>query len=204
MQWIVNKLLDKIKKYNPELNEAQLKTRKYGLEAMLSDLSKFLIYLVIFSIFNLTGYFLISSLVYTTIRAVTGGYHAKNYWQCLVLSFLLFAAVIDIGRNIPMDFVARVIVLAASLCLNLIFAPVEHPNKPVKDSSKRTKYKIISSILIGIWCIICLMLPDRWANTVAASIALAAIMQPVGKVLNPAKKIYRTGEKHEKTYSRSY
>jgi len=94
MQVLVDTLLSKIKKYNPEMNEAQLKTRKYGLEVLLGELSKALIYLLIFALFSLAGHFLLSTIIFCTIRLVTGGYHAKSYLSCLVVTFIIFAAII--------------------------------------------------------------------------------------------------------------
>jgi accessory gene regulator B len=188
MEWLVNVLLSKIKKYNPEMSEAQLKTRKFGLECLLSDLSKFIFYLIIFSMFNLMLYYLISALVYSSIRSVTGGYHANSYLACFFVSFAVFVAAILAGRFVELSFIMQIILLCASLLLDIIFAPVEHPNKSARSEARRRKFKKISIVLICFLGAVSLILPYNYAICAEASIFLAAVMQPMGLLLNPVHK----------------
>lgn len=185
MQIVVNALLSKIREHNPELNEAQLKTRRYGLEVCVNELVKMLIYLTVFTIFSLGGYFLLSMFIYSTIRILTGGYHAGSFWGCFVISFIGFAAVILGGQYIELLWFEKAVLLLISLSITLIYAPVFHKNTPRKNLAKKGKYKLISVLLVTFWSGLACLLPGVWSTTAIFSIFLEAVMQPLGKKLNP-------------------
>ena len=188
MKPMVDTLLDNMKKYNPEMTEAQLRTRRYGLEAMVSDFSKLLIYAVIFSIFGVGLQYLVSLLVYASIRSFTGGYHANSYWSCFFVSLAGFVFTIGAGFYPDIGNIACIAALAASAAVDLVFAPVPHPNKPNKDSLKRKRFKIISFIIILVFGGIAFLLPYQYKVTVIASIFLVAVMQLLGHWLNGKSK----------------
>lgn len=184
MEKLIDALLVKVKQYNPELGEAQLRTRKFGLECLVSEVSKTLIYLLVFLLLGMPQYFLVSFLVYCTIRITSGGYHANGYWTCFAVSLAVFMISVYAGRLLPMERLVLIPVLVILLVINGVFAPVDHPNKPNKDPEKRKKFKIISTALVFSWGAISFLLPEQMAMTVAVSILFAVGMQPVGKVLN--------------------
>lgn len=188
MQVLVDTLLSKIKKYNPEMNEAQLKTRKYGLEVLLGELSKTLIYLLIFALFSLAGYFLLSTLIFCTIRLVTGGYHAKSYLSCLIVTFIVFAAIIFPSQYIELTIVEQSIILALSLIITILFAPVKHKNTTRKNMARAGHFKFISILLVVFWSGVTYFLHGAWSTTAVFTIFAEAVMQPLGKLFNPIEK----------------
>ena len=188
MQALVNVLLSKIREHNPELNEAQIRSRKFGLEVLLNELSKSLIYLFIFAIFSLAGYFLLSMLIYCTIRMVTGGYHARSYWECLVTSFIGFAIPILCGQLIEMGWIEKSVFLLASLVITMVFAPVIHKNTPKRNLSNTRKFKTLSVALVALWSSLSFLLPGAWSVTAVFTIFVEAVMQPLGKRFNPVMK----------------
>lgn len=185
MQRVVNALLSKIREHNPGLNEAQLRTRKFGLEVLGNELSKTLVFLIVFSLFSLTGYFLLSMLIYCTTRVATGGYHAKSYWGCFVVSFLCFAFPVFCGQYIELEWRERLAVLLVSILTTMVFAPVLHKNTPRKNLVKAGKFKILSIVLVAFWSSLSFLLPGAWSVTSILTIFVEAVMQPLGKRLNP-------------------
>jgi accessory gene regulator B len=181
-------LLEQVKKYNPELNEEQLKTRKFGIETIVNELSKIIIYLVIFSLFSLTLNYLLSLIVYSSIRSVSGGYHARSYWGCLVTSFVTFAVTVFLGKYLFLSISARVLLIAAALIITIIFAPVSHMNTPKKSRTKPGRFKVWSVVLVLFWASFVFLLPDMWSITITITIFVEALMQPLGKLLNPLIK----------------
>lgn len=188
MQIVVNALLSRIKEHNPELNEAQLLTRKYGLEVFLSELSKFVTYLLIFSLISLTWYFLLSMLIYCTIRIVSGGYHAGSFWGCFVISFIGFAIPVISGQYVQLDWVEKFILIIVSLVITLVFAPVIHKNTPKRNLSNAGKFKILSIVLVTLWGGLAFLLPGAWSVTAVFTIFMEGIMQLIGKRFNPVIK----------------
>lgn len=194
MKLIVDLLLDNIKKYNPGMTEAQLRTRRFGLESLLYELSKTIIYIILFSILGHTAPYLVSFLVYGSIRSFSGGYHANSYWSCFFVSLIGFIFTIGSGLYLEISNIACVILLVVSALIDLVLAPVPHPNKPNMDPVKRKRFKLISFIVMLVFGGIAFILPYQYKITVVASILLAAIMQPLGLWLNKTKTIHKNVE----------
>ena len=188
MKVITNALLAKIKEYNPELNDAQLSSRRFGLEALLNELSKAVIYLIIFSVFSLAGYYVLSLFIYSTIRLATGGYHAKSYWMCLVVSLFVFVITVISGQYMNLTMMERTILLVVSLAITIIFAPVKHKNTPKKNLAKAGSFKLLSIIIVIFWCGFTYFLKGAFGVTAVMSIFIEALMQPLGLKFNPIAK----------------
>lgn len=187
MQVLVDTLLSKIQKYNPGMSEAQLKTRRYGLEALLGELSKALIYLLVFAFFSLGGYFLLSTLIFCTIRLATGGYHAKSYFRCLIATFIIFAAILFAGQYFEPSILEKSIMLALSLIITVLFAPVQHKNTTRKNIARAGRFKLISILLVVFWSGVTYFLHGAWSVTAVFTILAEAVMQPLGRLFNPVE-----------------
>lgn len=188
MQIIVNALLSKIREYNPELNEAQINSRRFGLESLINEMSKALLYLLIFTVFSLAGYYLLSLLIYSTIRLATGGYHAKSYLGCLIVSFIVFIVTVFSGQYIDLTIMERSIILAVSLIITIIFAPVKHKNTTRKNIAKARSFKLLSVVLVVFWGGFTYLLQGALGVTAVITIFIEAIMQPLGSKFNPGMK----------------
>ena len=185
MQIVVDALLSGIKAHNPDLNEAQLRTRRYGLEVFVNEFVKTLAYLLIFSLFSLTGYYLAALLIYCSIRVVSGGYHAGSFWKCMAISLICFAAPIFMGQYINPGLEWKIIILAASMLITAVLAPVNHKNTPKRNLAYKRKYKTISILMVAFWSGFALLAPGAWSSTAVFTIFAEAIMQLMGKFLNP-------------------
>lgn len=188
MQVLVDMLLSRIGKYNPGMSEAQLKTRKYGLEVLLGELSKALIYLLVFSLFSLTGHYLLSMLIFCTIRTSTGGYHARSYLGCFIITFIMFSAILFAGKYFEPSIAVKSIMLALSLIITILFAPVMHKNVTRKNKERADHFKLMSILLVVSWSGVTYFLRGAWSATAVFTILAEAIMQPLGKLLNPMEK----------------
>jgi len=194
MKRIVDLLLDNIKKYNPGMTEAQLRTRRFGLESLLYELTKMIMYLILFSILGHTVPYLVSLLVLGSIRTFSGGYHANSFWGCFFVSLTGFIFTIGSGLYLEISDIACVVILALSAATDLVFAPVPHPNKPNKDPVKKKRFKLISFIIILVFGGIAFILPNQYKITVVTTILLVAIWQLMGLWLNKTKTIDKNVE----------
>lgn len=119
----------------------------YGFEILISTIFYTLIFIIaalitssiIESVFFWIGFFV--------IRSISGGFHAKSYKSCHFLSLFNHLLFILMIKVIPLDihFVSSLILNVLSILMILIFAPVDHPNKPfIKNERKR--FRILSCI----------------------------------------------------------
>jgi accessory gene regulator B len=185
MQAVVNMLLSKIKEHNPDLNDAQLRSRRYGIEVFLNELSKTIIFVVLFAAFSLVGYFLMGMLIYCTLRTITGGYHAGSYWACLAVSLAGFAVPIFSAQYIDPGSTGKTLILLAALIITIAIAPVSHKNTPKKTLPNKQKFRILSIVLVIFWSVTTYWLPGAWSVTAVFIILTEAIMQILGKLFNP-------------------
>ena len=183
MEKLAQKITNVIQREKSDLTELQIKTIKFGLECLLGELTKFVIYLLIFSVFSLTKPFLIAFIFFCSIRVIAGGYHENTYWKCFFTSLYIFIAIIAIGIYVPLYWWIRVAMLIVSILLAFIYAPVDHPNKPIISEDRRKRFKIISICMFTSMGIVSFLLP-HYAGIAITAIFLEAVSLPVGAYFN--------------------
>jgi accessory gene regulator B len=184
MKRLVHSLTEFINENNPNLTELQLKKISFGLECLLSELSKLLIYLIIFWIFSLTEYYLIAVIFFAITRSTAGGYHEDTYIRCLITTFLLLIAIITLSIKTNFYPEMRIGLVLFSMIIALIFAPVDHPNKPIISKRRRTRMKYISVVTFGFMGVLSFLLPEHLENTAQLSIFFTSLTLIVGYYKN--------------------
>lgn len=127
---------------------------EYGLQLLLSTIINGMIALIL-AIFTGTIFQCICYLaVFVLLRKSAGGFHAKTHFGCcciLVVVLSLFIMFIKIVPNEAYGIVAAITV-SFSVVIILIFAPLEHENKPIsdRDRSKLRKNSVIYAVLLTI------------------------------------------------------
>ena len=119
----------------------------YGFEVLISSIIYTTIYILV-SIITKTVFPSICFFIgFYLIRSISGGFHANTYTACHILYFANHIAFIGIIKLTPYCAIKAVTstLLIISSALILIFAPVDHPNKPfIKNEKKR--FRLISTI----------------------------------------------------------
>lgn len=130
----------------------------YGFELLISFLfsvTTILLFGTILGCFYQTVAFLI---VFILLRSYSGGYHAKTYAMCTIVTFSTFGIVLLLSKYIFVNYIGYLILGAVGITILSIFAPIEHPNKKTSSNQKR-RHKAICIILFvvfisaGIWMI---------------------------------------------------
>jgi accessory gene regulator B len=173
-----------MQRYNPSISDSQARIAKFGLECLFNETSKFLIYLIIFSLLSKTELFLLATASFWSFRAVAGGYHDETYFRCLITSFIVMTIIIFPSTLMPWSFELRVVLLIVALILSAIFAPVDHPNKPIISPIRRRNFKFLAISFVIIWGIISFFLNTQLSSTIVNSILIATIMLPAGLIAN--------------------
>jgi accessory gene regulator B len=183
MNNLINSLVEKISISNPEFSDLELKKMTYGMECFFDEITKFVPYFIIFWMLSLHKYFLISILFFCPIRLFSGGYHAKTYWGCFFISFIIFASIILFGKYIILNSISKILLLGISLILIWIFSPVDNVNKRIKSSQRRLMLNRVSVVITICLCILCYIIPNEFTATAVISIFSASVMMIIGKFI---------------------
>jgi len=82
------------------------------------------------------------------LRVFAGGLHFNSYTKCAYVSLLSFAIMGIMAKYVFLNISQSVIIFLIVFILFLIYAPVEHINRPLKNNIERIKFKIISLVLL--------------------------------------------------------
>jgi accessory gene regulator B len=166
-----------------DLSELDIKKIQFGLECILGEGSKILIYSIIFSIFHFMKYFFVALLFFSTIRVIAGGYHARTYWRCFFTSFLIFTVILVIGVYVYINFWMRILMGFISVILMYLYAPVDHPNKPILSVERRKKFKRLSIYITILFSMASFCLSQPYPVIAITSIFIEALSLLPGKFI---------------------
>lgn len=184
MDKFIGSIVKKISETNPEFSDLDLKKIEYGLLCIFDEITKIIPYFILFWLLSLQKYYLIILIFFCPIRSFSGGYHAKTYWGCFFISFIIFLGMIIIGKYISFNSIILITSLIISFIIVCIFAPVDNVNKRIKSKERRRKLKYTSIIITFLLSVACYFIPHRFLNTAAISIFGAVITMMLGKINN--------------------
>ncbi|APM40637.1 accessory gene regulator ArgB-like protein [Clostridium kluyveri] len=184
MNKLISCVVSKISETNPQFSDLELKKIAYGLECILDEITKIIPYFIIFWIFSLHKYYLVILIFFCPIRLFTGGYHAKTYWGCFFITFIIFTAIILMGKYILINNIILIVLLIISFIFVWIFAPVDNINKRIKSEQWRRKVKHISMIITFCLSVFCYFLPQPFLNTAVISITFSVALMVLGKIID--------------------
>jgi accessory gene regulator B len=146
---LANKVADAVVS-NQEYSDIDAKRIRYGLVCIFSDLYKFLLYLIIFSIFLLTKEYLIAFIGILLLRPFLAGFHARTELACIFISFTTMLISILIGNMNILPAYLQVLLIIILPIIGLIIAPVR--KKKVEEN--KIVLKISACITTAILLII--------------------------------------------------
>lgn len=189
LQRISDRLTDQLilKGVIPEENQ---EIYTYGFSALLSTVINALVMLIIGILSGLLLETFIFMLSFAVLRVYSGGYHADSHISCILMSASIYAIAMLITQFMPVQYsvIFSVLIGVISFFAIIIFAPIEHKNKPfIEDEYK--KFKLISRMIaaceIGVICIIAIF----FSKIIRIAVVLSLAMLGVSFVLILAKII---------------
>jgi accessory gene regulator B len=186
---IAKRLTNVIYKSNSSLTDIELKKIEFGLECFLSEVSKILIYLAVFSMLSLTKYFLLALFSFSILRSTAGGYHDNTYLQCLINSFILMCIIIVCGTRLTLSTYIKSIIILLSIIFIIIYAPVDHYNKHIISKSRRNSLKFISICIFTLLAAVSIFLGGSVGKIILFSIFVESITLPLGYYFNRKEKV---------------
>jgi len=143
--WIVSKWLK-----SDVIEKERFRAYAYGCELLVSDMISNIIVLIAALLLGRVIEMIIFLVVFSTIRVVCGGYHSSSYKNC-ILNFCTSTIVLFLMTDwlIYRNFYGLIIALvAAADLIILMFAPVDHPNRPLtKDEMIKYRKKTIARLI---------------------------------------------------------
>lgn len=181
---------------NSSLNKKDVLKIQYTLEAILSDLTKFMIIFLIFLLLNEIPLFLLSFIILNSTRPLSGGIHCKTYYGCLICSILYFIIILlftKLSSNLNTNF--YIVFFIISLIITLIFAPCPNEKRPIKN---KVTLKTLSLISLTFWIILFFSISDlQICNCIVISIFLQIIQMII---INMKGVVFN--DKNNKTFFR--
>jgi len=120
----------------------------YGMTLLISSAATLFATLLIGLAFHMPNDVLVFLLFFIPVRIFSGGYHSSSYLRCFLTFMLILGSFIAILRNLPERAVLPSTVIASLMSLFLIFkfAPVSHPNAPIRETDW-FRFKRLSRII---------------------------------------------------------
>lgn len=132
-------------------------------------------------------YGLIFLVIFSLLRAFTGGIHLKRFWCCTLLSSFIFFLALIIVKYVRISFY---ILLPTSVILSIVMAiigPVDSINRRISENERKLFYKRLLSTIVLLWMIscICILLGYyRMYMLIFTTISISTITQICGKINN--------------------
>lgn len=152
----------------------------YGLELLYSSLAGVAALLIISAICGKPFLWIPYLAGFVPLRLSGGGYHAKTHFRCIFTFSFLYFLVLFTERLYPIPVKACLITCSINLVIILLFSPVAAPNKPLKESSRRTNRR--NSLLLGLvnllgaFAVVFLFTPNgQWVNMYFAGSSMAGL-----------------------------
>jgi accessory gene regulator B len=129
---------------NNVIDREKYKICKYGLELMISSILGVLIIVTLGILCASLLESVVFLICFISLRSFTGGYHAKNYFQCdliFAISFLLCLFLFKMFYyNLIFSRILSTALFVLSFWTIFFFSPVENPHKPILNI-KRSELK---------------------------------------------------------------
>ena len=146
---LANKVADAVVS-NQEYSDVEAKRIRYGLVCIFSDLYKFLLFLIIFSILSCTKEFLIAFAALLLLRPFLGGFHAKSELACIFISFTTVIISVLVGdMNILPSLLQQILIILLPIT-GVIISPV----RTKKIEEKKSALKVLTGIVTAFILII--------------------------------------------------
>lgn len=150
---MLNKIATKITKtmlVHKIIAEDMVDIYVYGFELLLSFLFNTAIIMIAGILLGRLLQTLMFLLIFVLLRSFTGGYHAKTYGVCTLVTFLVYGGVLLFSELFVPSMLFYGVLAIVGVALLLALVPIEHPNKKITEKKKR-KYKHISLVLFLIF-----------------------------------------------------
>lgn len=147
------------------INEEDTDIYVYGLELLLSFFFSVSIIMLLGILLNSIFETILFLSVFIFLRCFSGGFHAKTYWMCSLVTFSTYGISLLFSKLVSIHLIGYIILFVIGTVILAIFAPIEHPNKKLSQTQKK-KFKIWSIVLFITFISAGILMRDTSAGSV--------------------------------------
>lgn len=183
MERLANRVADKISLIL-SYQEEQRKVIAYGLTALFQTFFMTAIVLLLGAILNIFIESAILCFAVAILRKYSGGTHASSIASCTIIGVvfcigfgILIKTISQVGISPIILIVLSVLVFAAAFIIAIKKAPVDSPNKPIRNEKKKRKMKIGTITLLSLYLAVSAVLLYNYnLSTVFVSLLLCFLL----------------------------
>lgn len=160
---------------------------RYGFELTISTLSSILSVLILSLLINATLETLVFLVSYIGFRLYCGGYHAKTYVRCFLITNLTYLTVLTFSRILSNWENLWIILLgiAATNIVILAWAPIKNKNHPLSEERYHKNKRIARTLLMvyDLVSILLLVFQNALIFIFSVSGAAVAVLMIIPKIM---------------------
>jgi len=196
---LLNNITSNIKKNKKDVTEEELEIIEYGLESLYLTFTKVIIIVLLSIVLNIFKETILMLLFYNIVRFFAFGLHAKNSIACLITSLLLFIGGTYLAIYINLSIELKIILSIICLILIAIYAPADTEKRPLINTKKRKRFKILSIITSLIMT--CLII--KFDGSYISNFMLIGYIESTIMILPITYKIYGLPYNNYKSYNKT-
>ena len=141
---------------NMDISERDKKMLLFSINCILYDVSKLLLFILIFYLLHRLDLFLFAFVILLPLRMISGGLHFKHYTSCLFFSLGYFFIVTIPLTKISLPLLILLPSLLLCLVINVLLGPIRSPSRPPLPKAEiiKCKKKTLLATCYGILLII--------------------------------------------------
>ncbi len=163
----------------------------YSFEILIATVMNFVVIIALAIITKSFVATILYLLGFVPLRAISGGFHAKTHFRCLIILIISYLMFILINKTINSNFVisATYISLVVSFLFVFFLSPVEDKNRPFTDE-EREKFKKTSRLSIMAYAAVIIIFTILLnANTNILSLSLGILSASLSLLASKIKTI---------------
>ncbi len=176
---------------NNLMSHQDIRKMQYGMEVVFNDISKLLIFLLLFGITGQLDKFIFAYLVLFTIRSFSGGLHFYTWLQCFLFSFGFFSLVVLALPNINLinSKPIYIALMSVSLPIIIFFSPMPSKYRPIHNKKRKMIGKLTALILTILWLLLLYFKFNDYMSYGIWTIFLLSIQLIIGHLIKIKAKV---------------
>ena len=175
-----------------DFSEYELKVIRYVITALLYDLSKLILLIIMFYYLGFLPYFWCALIPFFLLRSKNGGIHTQNYWTCLLLTILVFVpTVIILPTAAPLTPILRIGLMIPCAITEYVLGPLLSHREVKLDQKGIQRNRLASFQVVLIVAILLFLFPE---NPYLLASFWMVVLHTVQLAIT---KIYKEVKRHE-------
>lgn len=163
---MISKMIANYYRKTKLLSEDTIECMEYAMLALENEISKLLMFALVFLLLGLLEQFLLSYTVFVSVRIFAGGIHCKTYWQCTLVSMLMFSTCVFLADLCSESVKLLFVIALVSIVFPLMLSPMTPSFRIIKTDNHKWLLKTLAVLLSVGWIIFaCMIINNKILST---------------------------------------